>query len=553
MPGASKLLYTLAQGDLATWNPATSFTGDVNFSTTIINIASTANMRPGQRIRDTRSGQAYVERFISRILTTNQIEVDVAFSENTVGIAFVAHGATWTAPSALAGIDHQSLSNLVWPIDDHTQYLNIFGRAGGQIVGIHGGGFVHTNAATEDVIVHGTVGADPFDTNFALNATGARAFHGQVRPTGGSIGGGCLQLVYDAGSQTTGGTGGVAQYLMLGTYGGSTAATLRGLVFTASTAVGSGNITELTAALLTNAPAVSGGAVGVFSGIWGIRVSSSAPSANATIANGLTGLEILMGPKGLAGKFAHITLSSVSGGAASNAVTDWWGILFGTIGAGAVAQFDTATIANWTCIEIPDRPVNPTGTIRGLKVGDILSHHVGQFQFGSTANAAHMADFAAGTTGLAPIRLAAGTNLTAAAAGCVEYDGTDLMFTHGDTVRTKITTQRGAVNATAQAAAIGATTLYAAPAAGYYVFHYTLEVTTADATAGTIQVQVNYMDDVGATNQTGVALVLTATGRDRGSFQVYANAAQNIQYQTNVTGAVNAARYALRVRLVYLG
>ena len=86
--------------------------------------------------------------------------------------------------------------------------------------------------------------------------------------------------------------------------------------------------------------------------------------------------------------------------------------------------------------------------------------------------------WAAGTTTIAPINLTAGTNLTAAVSGAVEFDGADYFLTHSDAVRTKAVSQRGAVNATAQAAAIGATTLYSPPAAGYYVVHYTLEDTT---------------------------------------------------------------------------
>jgi hypothetical protein len=183
--------------------------------------------------------------------------------------------------------------------------------------------------------------------------------------------------------------------------------------------------------------------------------------------------------------------------------------------------------------------------IRGLKIGDIWSHHVGPFQFGSTAKAVHMADFAAGTTGLAPMRLAAGTNLTAAAAGVVEYDGTDLMFTHGDAVRTKVVTQRGAVNNAGQTAAVGATTVYAAPAAGYYVLHYTLEMTAF--TAGTIQMQVTYPTISGRRIRPGCA---GALGRDRG-VPVYVNGAQNIQYQTNAAGFTGT--YTVRARLEYLG
>jgi hypothetical protein len=110
----------------------------------------------------------------------------------------------------------------------------------------------------------------------------------------------------------------------------------------------------------------------------------------------------------------------------------------------------------------------------------------------------------------------------------------------------------GKVDLTAQAAGIGATNLSSTPPAGYYVVSYTLLVTTLDLTAGTIQFQINYTDTLGATTQAGAALILTATGRQTGEFQVQV-ASGDISYQTNVVGAVNAARYALFVRTTFYG
>lgn len=110
----------------------------------------------------------------------------------------------------------------------------------------------------------------------------------------------------------------------------------------------------------------------------------------------------------------------------------------------------------------------------------------------------------------------------------------------------------GKVNKTAQAAAIAATNLTNTTPAGYYVVNYVLEDTTADVTAGTMQFQINYTDDIGATNQTGAALAMTATGRDSKQFEVYL-ASGNITYQTNLVGIIGTARYALRVRVSFLG
>lgn len=176
----------------------------------------------------------------------------------------------------------------------------------------------------------------------------------------------------------------------------------------------------------------------------------------------------------------------------------------------------------------------------------------GKLRIGDTTAPTQRLELVAGTATIAPLLFITGTNLTTPVVGAIEYDGSFLLVTHGDAIRTKVVTQRKEVNATGQAAAIGATTLYTPPAAGYYVVHYTLEDTAADVTAGTIQFQINYTDDVGATNQVGAALVLTATGRDRGSFQVYV-ASGAITYQTNLTGIIATAQYALRVRLVALG
>ena len=113
-------------------------------------------------------------------------------------------------------------------------------------------------------------------------------------------------------------------------------------------------------------------------------------------------------------------------------------------------------------------------------------------------------------------------------------------------------TEMGKVNRTNQSAVIASTKLTDTTSSGYYVVSYTIETTTADVTAGTIQFQIGYTDDVGATTQAGAALILTATGRDRGSFQVYL-ASGNITYQTNLTGIIGSSRYALRGRVAFLG
>jgi hypothetical protein len=113
----------------------------------------------------------------------------------------------------------------------------------------------------------------------------------------------------------------------------------------------------------------------------------------------------------------------------------------------------------------------------------------------------------------------------------------------------------GKVNRTGQTAVVAATVLVDATGAsgglGYHVVHYTLETTTLGAGAGTIQFQIDYTDDVGATTQVSAALALTATGRTRGTLEVWATA--GITYQTNLVGIFGTSQYALRVRCEFLG
>lgn len=97
------------------------------------------------------------------------------------------------------------------------------------------------------------------------------------------------------------------------------------------------------------------------------------------------------------------------------------------------------------------------------------------------------------------------------------------------------------------------TNLTSGALAGMYLVDYTLIVTTADVTAGTINFQASYTDTLAATNQAdALPLALNATGRQRGQFVVQLASAE-LSYQTNLTGILATARYALYVRVIYLG
>jgi hypothetical protein len=114
--------------------------------------------------------------------------------------------------------------------------------------------------------------------------------------------------------------------------------------------------------------------------------------------------------------------------------------------------------------------------------------------------------------------------------------------------------QIGKVNRTAQAAAIAATNLTNATPAGYYRVGYYLEDTIGDVTAGTVQLTVAWTDDIGATTATSAVVTLTGAGtiRDSNSIEVYL-ASGNITYSVAATGIFGTAKYALRMRVEFLG
>jgi hypothetical protein len=117
---------------------------------------------------------------------------------------------------------------------------------------------------------------------------------------------------------------------------------------------------------------------------------------------------------------------------------------------------------------------------------------------------------------------------------------------------TGATNEMERLNLTGQSGSQTGPLLNAGSLAGSYVVHYTLSCTTADVTAGTIKFQVDYTDDVGATNQVSATLILTGTGRTRGSFDVY-QASGNMTWTLASTGVPGSSLYACRARVVYLG
>lgn len=104
---------------------------------------------------------------------------------------------------------------------------------------------------------------------------------------------------------------------------------------------------------------------------------------------------------------------------------------------------------------------------------------------------------------------------------------------------------------TAQTAAIGATNMTNGAARMLHRVSYYLVTTTADVTAGTIQVSIGYTDVLGATTQVSAALSLAATGRTSGQFFIQ-RASGNITYATTLVGIMGTAQYALYLTLELL-
>lgn len=101
---------------------------------------------------------------------------------------------------------------------------------------------------------------------------------------------------------------------------------------------------------------------------------------------------------------------------------------------------------------------------------------------------------------------------------------------------------------TGQGAVVGPTNFANSGTAGQYRVSYSLLDTTNAALAGTIQLQIAYVDAAGVTTQTSSTIPLTAIGRTSGTFSIQL-ASGNIEYSTILTGAFLTAQYALYMTL----
>jgi hypothetical protein len=138
------------------------------------------------------------------------------------------------------------------------------------------------------------------------------------------------------------------------------------------------------------------------------------------------------------------------------------------------------------------------------------------------------------------------------ATGDVETSARSNLVLAGNSTDPPVSGYIGRVNRTNQSADIASTKLTDATTAGMYVIHAVLEDTTNDVTAGTVTVTFGWIDDVGATTDATLTQTLITTGRARVTIPLYL-ASGNITYTVAHTGIFGAAKYALRVRVEYLG
>jgi hypothetical protein len=138
------------------------------------------------------------------------------------------------------------------------------------------------------------------------------------------------------------------------------------------------------------------------------------------------------------------------------------------------------------------------------------------------------------------------------ATGDVETSARSNLALAGNSTDPPVAGYIGRVNRTNQGADIASTKLTDATTAGMYVIQAVLEDTTNDVTAGTVTVTFGWTDDVGATTDATLTQTLITTGRARVTIPLYL-ASGNITYSVAHTGIFGSAKYALRVRCMYLG
>ena len=213
-------------------------------------------------------------------------------------------------------------------------------------------------------------------------------------------------------------------------------------------------------------------------------VYGSTTTAMATSAAGTTG-QVLVGTTGAAPSWTNaltgITTLTATGAITHNTTTN--NQSYTTTGAG------TITVSSGTL-----------GTIDNITIGG-TTRAAGNFTFigaGKANSTAAFVNTAAGTTAIAPIQLTSGTNLTTAAAGAMEYDGSVFYETGTTTLGRGYVPVTQYFKLTANGSAIGpaisnyfgASSGISFDASGYYEFEAELFFTKT--TAGTVTFTMAY-------------------------------------------------------------
>ena len=316
------------------------------------------------------------------------------------GTIVVHTGGGATTPQ----LDHADLSGLTTG-DPHTQYLLLAGRSGGQRIGAG----THASASqASDLAIEGQLLIDHPNANTSFVAS--RALDVRYNPLANGT---CINVALTFTNSVTSGTVTGIDLVALGTMSAGGSSTLRGFRFITTGNAGTG-ATVLTSqgGLFQVSMSTAGGTI---NRSLGLQVISLGDTNATTHSNGVQALELQVNPRAATTTLRWLSLQQGSG-TASGTVSELY-----LIDCGSTPHINQVTVGDWTAIRISDAPTNPVGVIRGLKIGAIKSHHVGQLRLGDTTTPTHSLEIAAGSATRAPLLLTSGALLTAPAAGVLEH------------------------------------------------------------------------------------------------------------------------------------
>jgi len=459
-------------------------------TTTIGGAFTTANTRPGMRIRGDSGSSIYVDEATRIVTVTNgvSVTVDTPLVGNSVGTTCQTWGPTWDFE--LSGVDHGSLTGLT--DDDHPQYLYLAGRAGAQVLGSG----AHTGGLITDLTIEGRLMLG--DGLTGVNYITGRVLDIRHQFTNSAT---LFSLQSTTGSPAGAASGTLRMFLAQPNSVGYTSGTyaFRGLDFLA-VGILSPSGTTCSSATAINVQATpseggdpgSGGTFGVISSYRGINITVQAPAAAAARAisittnstTAITSAGLFVAPIA-AGQLVtksdipvRTTLASITD--ASNAVLSQAATGSSTSSAGftpfgtdlvairllasagvkpfptasfiqflaapggqnvhidsanlfevSTVPFNTVGVGTWSLIRMDSGPTLPvTSWIFNISATN-NSRHAGNFTIGGTAIPTAKLFLGAGTTAAstAPLKFTSGTSMTTAEAGAVEFTTDDFFAT----------------------------------------------------------------------------------------------------------------------------